>query len=355
MQRLKSVIARLRRDERGANAVLIAMLLVPMMGFAALAVDLGAQHAERTQLQQGADAAVLAAAKMCAEDEALCTAASSADASNVLIGQNAGTPVPGSAEIESLDLANNLITVAAAAEFPHLFASLVDSDEDPNHTTVRARATAEWGSPEKGSTIPLAVAECELTNRFDPGSEPSGDPFILLLIGPGNGDKKPANCPAGYPGGFGWLEGDDVTGDGVPDCEVIVEVDVPEDGVPGSSDTKAGGCPDDYISKLLGKTVLIPLYDSYTAGSGGSGGSYMISRFAAFKVTGYHVASGKCELPGVKSGSDCYLPGESKSPGFKGGEFGLQGYFVRYVAIGEDFDLGDGSPDGGLTVARLID
>lgn len=354
MQRLKATFAKIRRDERGANAVLIALLLVPMMGFAAIAVDLSAQHAERAQLQEGADAAALAAARMCAEDESICTTASAAGAGNALIEQNAGTPVVGTAEVEDLDLANNVITIAAAAEFPHFFASLIDGDEDPQHSNVRARATAEWGTPDEGSTIPLAVAECELSKHFDPGTETSGDPFILLLIGPGGGAKKPADCAPGYPGGFGWLEGDDVNGDGTPDCEVIVEVGVPEEGVPGSSDTKAGGCPDDYISKLLGKTVLIPLYDSYTPGSGGSGGSYMISRFAAFKVTGYHVASGKCEAPGVKTGSDCYLPGESKSPGFKGGEFGLQGYFVRYVAIGEEFDLGDGSPDGGLTVARLI-
>jgi Flp pilus assembly protein TadG len=355
MHRLKRLAAALQREERGANAVLIALLLVPMMGFAAIAVDIGAQHAERTQLQQGADAAALAAARACAEDEAACTSVSIASAATALVAQNRGTPVDGAAEIEDLNLTENLVTVAARAQFPHFFASLIDGDADPNNTAVGAIATAEWGSPEKGSTIPLAIAECELTKRFDPEIEPSGDPFVLLLIGPGKGDKKPEDCAPGYPGGFGWLEGDDVTGDGAPDCEVIIEIDVPEEGVPGSSDTKAGGCPDDYISKLLGKTVLIPLYDSYTPGSGGSGGSFMISRFAAFTVTGYHIASGKCEAPGVKSGSDCYLPGESTSPGFKGGEFGLQGYFVRYVAIGEDFDLGDGSSDGGLTVARLID
>lgn len=341
------------RDERGANAVLIALLMIPMMGIGAIALDISAQHAERTQLQHGADAAALGVAKMCAKDETACSTTTAAGTGNTLIAGNGGTPVAGDAEIELLDVDDNVVTLAAAAEFPHFFAGLIDSDDDPNNTTVRARATAEWGSPEKGSTIPLAIAECELSRNFDPGTETSGDPFVLLLIGPGKGDKNPEECAPGYPGGFGWLEGDDVTGDGVPDCEVIVEVDVPEDGVPGSSDTKAGGCPDDYITKLLGKTVLIPLYDSYTPGSGGSGGSYMISRFAAFTVTGYHVASAKCDLPGVKTGSDCYLPGESKSPGFKGGEFGLQGYFVRYVAIGEDFELGD-SPDGGLTIARLI-
>lgn len=352
MRRMKYSFRSIARDERGANAVLIALLLVPMMGVGALALDIGAQHAERTQLQHGADAAAMAVAKSCAKDEAACNSSAEATGTD-FVSDNGGIPVSGAAEIESLDLDDNVVTLAAAAEFPHFLASLIDSDEDPDSTTVRARASAEWGSPVSGSTIPLAVAECELSRHFDPGTETAGDPFILQLIGPGKSPKLPAECGPGYPGGFGWLTGDDTTGDGVPDCTVVVEVDVPESGVPGKSDTKAGGCPDDYIAKLLGETILIPLYDSYTEGSGGSAGSYNISRFAAFTVTGFHVPSGKCDPPGTKVGSDCYLPGESKKPGFIGGEFGLQGYFVRYVAIGEDFDLGD-SPDGGLSIVRLI-
>jgi hypothetical protein len=352
MRWMRRRIQRLIRNERGANAVLIALLMVPLMGFGALALDVSAQHAERTQLQHGADAAALAIAKSCASDESACNS-SAVTTGNAFIADNGGTPVAGTVEIESLDLDDNVVELSAAAEFPHFLASLIDTDADPEHTTVRSRAVAEWGSPLSGTTIPLAVAECELSRHFDPGTETAGDPFILQLIGPGKGAKLPDECGPGYPGGFGWLEGDDTDGDGSPDCVVNVEVDVPEAGVPGSSDTKAGGCPDDYITELLGETVLVPLYDSYTAGSGGSGGSYMISRFAAFTVTGYHVASAKCEAPGVKVGSDCYLPGESKKPGFTGGEFGLQGYFVRYVAIGEDFELGD-SPDGGLRIARLI-
>lgn len=353
MQRVREIIDGIRRDERGANAVLIAFLMVPLMAIGALALDVSAWHAERTQLQAGADAAALAVAADCAISEATC-ASNQGTVSAGMVAENRGTPVPGAADVEEFDVDENVVTVAAAAAFPHIFASLVDSDEDPGHSMIRARATAVWGSPEGGSTIPLAIAECELSRHFDPGTETSGDPFILLLIGPGKGAKKPDDCAPGYPGGFGWLEGDDIDGDGTPDCTVDVQVGVPEDGVPGSSDTKAGGCPDDYIAKLLGETVLIPLYDSYTAGSGGSSGSFLISRFAAFTVTGYHVASGKCDAPGVKVGSDCYLPGEAGKPGFKGGEFGLQGYFVRYVAIGEDFELGDDSPDGGLSVARLI-
>ncbi|MBM7831990.1 Flp pilus assembly protein TadG [Agromyces cerinus] len=352
MRRLKSRIRRVLHDERGSNAVLIAFLLVPMLGFGAMALDVSAQHAEHAQLQHGADAAALAVASSCARDETACTTTADVDAQEYVNG-NAAIPVEGTADV-TIDKANRTAQVTAEATFPHFFASLIDSDDDPSSTTVRSTAVAEWGSPESGETIPLAIAECELTRHFDPGTEEQGDPFILLLIGPGKGDKKPDECAPGYPGGFGWLEGDDIDGDGDADCKVAVEVGVPEPGVPGKSDTKAGGCPDDYITKLIGTTVLIPIYDSFTEGSSGSHGSYNVKEFAAFYITGYHIASAKCEPPGAKSGSDCYLPGESKAPGFKGGEFGLQGYFKRYVAIGEDFDLGEVTPNGGLKVAKLI-
>jgi Flp pilus assembly protein TadG len=356
MRMMKKHLRRLANDERGANAVLIALLIIPMMGVGALALDLSAQHAERTQLQLGADAAALGVAASCAKDESTCASTAVATA-NGLITANSGTPVPGAAEIELLDLDTNTVRLVAGADFPHFLESLIDTDDDPYSTTVRARATARWGTPEGGSTIPLAVAECELERHFDPGTQQAGAPFILQLIGPGKSPKLPEECGPNYPGGFGWLEGDDMDGDGEPDCEVVVEVDVPEPGVPGKSDTKAGGCPDDYLADLIGTTVLIPLYDSFTPDGSGSQGSYNISRFAAFYITGYHIASGKCDPPGVKSGSDCYLPGEANKPGFTGGEFGVQGYFVRYVAIGEDFDLpdvpGSGS-GGGLVIVRLI-
>lgn len=351
MRMMKEHFRRLAHDERGANAVLITLLIVPMMGFGALALDLSAQHAERTQLQLGADAAAVGVARACAEDESACNSSSAESIGDTFIADNGGTPVPGAAEIELLDLDENIVTLAAAADFPHFLESLIDGDDDPEHTTVRARATAEWGAPTGGSTIPLAVAECELERHFDPGTETAGDPFILRLIGPGRGSRLPEDCAPGYPGGFGWLEGDDVDGDGDADCEVLVEVGVPEPGDPGRSDTGAGGCESDYITELLGDTVLIPIYDAYTPGSGGSHGSYSISRFAAFYITGYHVASATCEA--VRLGGACYLAGETSSPGFIGGEFGVQGYFVRYVEIGEDFDLGDGE-DGGLVVVRLI-
>jgi Flp pilus assembly protein TadG len=65
MQRLTSRLRRPLDRERGATAVVFALLLVPMLGFAAIAVDIGALYAERARLQVGADAAAIAVAQDC--------------------------------------------------------------------------------------------------------------------------------------------------------------------------------------------------------------------------------------------------------------------------------------------------
>ncbi|MFH1035585.1 MAG: pilus assembly protein TadG-related protein [Pseudomonadota bacterium] len=59
---LLSRLARLVREERGATAVLFTVFLTAMVGMMGAAVDMGALYAAKSQLQNAADAAALAAA-----------------------------------------------------------------------------------------------------------------------------------------------------------------------------------------------------------------------------------------------------------------------------------------------------
>ena len=54
------------KDERGAVGVVVAMLMVPIMGFAAVSIDAAALWNQQLQLQTGADAGALAIAHDCA-------------------------------------------------------------------------------------------------------------------------------------------------------------------------------------------------------------------------------------------------------------------------------------------------
>ena len=52
-------------DERGQVAIVVALMLVVLLGFAALVVDVGLNWAARTQAQAAADAAALAGVIAC--------------------------------------------------------------------------------------------------------------------------------------------------------------------------------------------------------------------------------------------------------------------------------------------------
>ncbi len=64
----RPVLRRLRSDQRGAVAVLVAVLIGGgvLTGMGALVIGVGQLYAERAQLQNGADAAALAVARSCA-------------------------------------------------------------------------------------------------------------------------------------------------------------------------------------------------------------------------------------------------------------------------------------------------
>jgi hypothetical protein len=64
MRALRSLTRRIPGDERGATTVLVAILVVVLFGFTALAVDVGRLYAERRQLQTTADVSALSGAQL---------------------------------------------------------------------------------------------------------------------------------------------------------------------------------------------------------------------------------------------------------------------------------------------------
>ncbi|TFV89651.1 hypothetical protein E4P38_07120 [Blastococcus sp. CT_GayMR16] len=297
--------------------MLFALLLVPILGFAAIAVDVGALYAERARLQVAADAAALAVARDCARGacgdmqataQALVTAnAGDADAAPPVLTQNPTT-----------------VTVNGSTPKQHWFAPVIGHDS----TTVSASATVAWGAPGGGTAaLPLVFSWCEWSAQTG-GALPSttAERTIMLPKTSGTGCTGPGH--KFLSGGFGWL-----TTDGASTCEATSRVGSWFTSETGNNPSK--GCEPVDIDALLGQTVLLPVFDE-TRG-GGSGGEYHVFGYVAFKLTGYYFSGG---YKGTRacSGSDrC-----------------IRGYFTQFVEASDAFFYDSTSPSLGAWILRLI-
>lgn len=313
-----------RDAEHGGIAVIVALLMVVLLGFAAISIDVARLYSERGQLQNGSDAVALMLAQKCARNlnDADCsdTVTSPAVLARTLANANA---VDGQSNVKTivLDKVNRKATVTTSAKanggalnsVPDQFARALGF----SNSEVSATSNVQWGTPSKGTVIvPLAIAEC----KFSP------DPSYVQVL-----NMSAGGC-AGIPGGFGWIM-DPNAADSA--CSVVISAGASNDpGIWFSSDTGASRpsiCSPGDISALNDQTVLLPLYAVATGT--GSGGKYYIKGFAAFHVTGYRFSSDTWNSSGLANKS-------------------LRGYFVKFVSLSQAFELGS-TPDYGASVVRL--
>ncbi|WEO78006.1 pilus assembly protein TadG-related protein [Cryobacterium sp. SO2] len=322
---VRRLAAALRNEEHGAVAVIVAVSMVVLLGFTALAIDTGALYAERAQLQNGADAAALAVAQDCAKGACgniQATAQSFANASAndgaaavSVTAPSTAAPTTVRVQTSTKDGATGAGTLALS------FAPVLGIDSK----AVAASATASWGSPASGpAMLPLAFAECAFARTG------------VQVITTGGTTGSSATCPlvngsgTPLPGGFGWL--DDPTGT----CRATVNIAT---SAAMSSDTGANlptGCAA-VLTAALGKTVLLPVFSSATGS--GSGGSYTIRGWAAFKLLGWRFPSSSYNN-NTYTGARC--TGSCK---------GVIGEFVSFVSLDDRFTTG--GPNLGASIVTL--
>lgn len=331
--------------ERGAAAVVVAFTLVALLGFAALAVDVGAMYSEKAQLQNGADATALAIAGDCAKGLSCATAM--ADDSNRLADDNANDDSTGIFSV-SQPSANSVRveTNAQAAgstddSFALFFARVLGNDT----AVIHATAVASWGTPSAATTLPWTVSKCVFEKYLSPSQLAelnstgnfTGDPTPthILLRYDQNVPTYPG-CAAqnGYaPGGFGWLDTD--TG-----CSADIDIANSEVGSNPGNDLPA--VCHDMPATIKNSPVLIPIFT--TAAQNGQKARYTLAGFLAFQVTGFKFGGGP-------SRTDL----DPAAPSCTGNCRGIQGYFTRFVSLGEGLSLTGGTPNYGATVVSLTE
>jgi hypothetical protein len=363
-----------RRDDschpdRGVAATVVAILLASgvLLGMAAVIVDVGQLYSERRQVQNGADAAALAIARACAVSASCDTSTSglarlmadgnandAATAVQTVCGAGgsglAGCPgdsgpvlarcpappsgVQGWARVETLTE-----TPAGSTLLPPVFARALAGNSGYAGTPVRACAQVAWGPPDTlDHVLPVTFSECEWDAATHTGTVyapappyppyPAGEVVLKL-----HSTSEHGGCPssggayADLPGGFGWLDG----GSG---CQLAVTVGgtVPAD--PGVGMPACG----DLVTASVGTVLYLPIYDA--AWENGSHGTYRISGFAAFYLSGYY-------LPGAH-------PNRVDSPSggglCSGSDKCLYGWFLQALVPSSN-RIGTGLPMGATVVA----
>lgn len=336
---------RLSSEDSGASMVFIAICLVFLIGFAGLAVDVGALYAERTELQKGAEAAVLAIAEDCGHGTKPCDVPTASATAEGYIDANA-TDLAGALDSLELDTVGQTVTVIDQTErsdggsiFLPFFAQVIGFEG----TTVRAQASAAWGAPSGMATLPIVISECEWVKHggdpedwpdypegFNPWPSDPSEP-LLFTFHDGNSTES-CNDEAGQdlPGGFGWL---DTGGD---DCEAeTVDGGWTADDVGASP---SNGCTAAYMASLVGTVVALPWFEKVNDLSG-SNGEYFIAGYSPFYLTGYNF--------GGQYKEDSLWDGQRPCTG---DERCLEGYFVS----GYTFSDGElGGEYRGILIVKL--
>ncbi|MDD9205590.1 hypothetical protein PU560_03795, partial [Georgenia sp. 10Sc9-8] len=157
---------------------------------------------------------------------------------------------------------------------------------------------------------------------------PSGVTVRTIYLA-GAGPTPACPGPSGtVPGGFGWLKTDAGTCNATTAIGQTLATDT---GVSVSS-----GCTTADFVAMQHSTMLLPIFDRSTGT--GSGATYGVYGYAAFKLTGYSFGGQ------YKWNSPC-----------SGDERCVQGYFTQFVDLSDAFDYGAGAPQLGAAVVSLTE
>lgn len=319
MQRLSRQAGR----ERGAVAVTVALLMVPILGFAAISIDVAAMWSQQQTLRVGTDAAALALAQACAKNSCdsnpaqaatdLITANYGAGATSAVVSPSPLTPTSGTVTVRTSTVSN------------FLFAPILGHDS----SEVPARSTATWGSPSGGTAIlPLTFSWCEWFNQTG-GGVPNQTTERVIFFSKDSGASTCKNQSGNIvPGGFAWVD------PSASQCALTSTTGQQLSSKTGSSMPTT--CSATYFTSQLNKIILLPLFQQ--SGGTGTNAWYQVYGYAAFVMTGYVLGNASYNSSGCESAQHgC-----------------IKGYFTQFVDPNDAFTYSTSAPNLGGEVVSLV-
>jgi Flp pilus assembly protein TadG len=308
---MRALTSRLRRlgprqlaDERGAVAAVVAILMVPLIGCAAIAVDVSSLYSDRAQLQNAADSAALAIATDCA---AGACGNSTATATSALTA-NAGAADAAGATLRTpaVSFSGQSVTVTVSADQSHWFAPVLGVDS----SRVTATATATWtvASTSAVAELPIAISWCEYQKQIQKYPLTSKTPHTLSWETEWRIDRRDWYQQCTAPDGSRFYD----AGHGVTDTDTNrvcrttssvgdrIRIEFSDFDLP----SRCTGTT--YLNGLKNKDIQIPVYDKvtydYVFGPFGIGPGVRVHGYAVYHLVNYQLTySGELKLYGYFS------------------------------------------------------
>jgi len=337
-----------RPDDRGAVATVFAVLLAGgvLLGMIAVVIDVGQIYAEREDLQSGADAAVIAVAKACANNDPRCNsgpdvlalAAEYAD-KNARDGTSAvaeicgrlpgrltacstpptnlsaclGSPPPSPTSYVEVRLQTRMPDGQMA--LPPVFAQALPGNEGMTGVEVSSCARARW---EPVHVLAMTISRCEFENAtnfgldfglsppYPPDPSVSDESTIFFPAGHVGG-----TCPPDPPGSY-WVEPDEPSFlDGGATCEFTMPVDGRwwGDDMVEPANQPPATCEQRLRDAASAREVVyVPIHDGHHHEPGRT--EYHHIYVVPFVVTGHFFAAGGSNPSWLTSQLPCSDPDE---------------------------------------------
>lgn len=288
-------IRRSSATEQGSTLVYLALILVVLLGFMALAIDVGNLYGQKRRVQNAADAAAVAGAwQLCHQNGSQVTAAAQAYARD------------NGADDAQVEIDSWKVKVVASKAVETYFAGILGVNQ------VTVRATAEAGCSQASSACglwPLAFSKQDWDKLR---SRPCGETFYVWS-GSGPGDELDCDiydCDLNGDGvddvissvGRAWLDFSNLVTPDYPDpcaqpgwganelrCTLLngsgVRVDPPVC-IDGDNGVKAG--VSGAVDARSGSYAGIALFDGYCSGGGGPAHrKFNVASFGCIQVVGW--------------------------------------------------------------------
>jgi len=305
-------------ESRGSVTILVTAIVASglLMGLLAMVIDVGRALSERRVVQNGADAAALAVAGLCARDPQACAAQGVSPTARTLADANAG-PDGVSAVDEicgtgQLGTCRSAVTHAWECQSPDRFPQFarvrvqtLEADGggilppifaqaiNQGGVGLWACAQATWGAARSAEvTFPIALSACDYkseTNAViqmfqEPSFVPGQGPTCIVRDADGNERVLQAMV-----NGFFYVQLDDQR----RNCTRPVQVSIGD--VLDRSTNIVQLCGSRYeeaLQSFMGKESALPIFDRISPG--GLGNAKMrVASFVSFQLRGYRLAGNR--------------------------------------------------------------